>query len=111
MTVKTREEVMAYCRTLGRVYADAPFHDDNWVLMRHKTKAKRTFVFMFERQGQLWLNLKNLPEWCDFWRQQYESIQPAYHMNKVHWNSVILDDTVPDDVVRQLIKESYLLTE
>ena len=41
------------------------------------------------------------------WRQAYKSVLPAYHMNKKHWNSLILDGTIPEDDIRRMIAESY----
>ena len=47
------------------------------------------------------------PQWRDMWRQAYKSVLPAYHMNKKHWNSLILDGTIPEDDIRRMIAESY----
>ena len=106
----TREEVVAFCATFPNVYKDAPFHDDNWVLMRHK-ENKKTFACIYERQGHIWINVKCDPQWRDFWREAFTSVIPAYHMNKEHWNSIILDGTVPDGDVERMLEESYRLTE
>jgi predicted DNA-binding protein (MmcQ/YjbR family) len=46
-----------------------------------------------------------------YWRSAFESVIPGYHMNKVHWSSVILDRTVPDDAVKDMIAESFDLTK
>lgn len=53
------------------------------------------------------MNVKVDPEWRDFWRNAYSSVLPGYHQNKEHWNSIILDGTIPDDVIRRMIAESY----
>jgi O-6-methylguanine DNA methyltransferase len=47
------------------------------------------------------------PEWRDFWRDTYESVIPGWHQNKEHWNTIILDGTVPDSDIRRMIAESY----
>ena len=107
--MKTRKEAIAFCLTLPDVYEDYPFHDDNWTLMRHKVTAK-TFATIYERQGNIWLNLKCDPLLTSMWRDVYESVIPAYHMNKYHWNSVILDGTIPDKDIEIMIKDSYKLT-
>ena len=39
----------------------------------------------------------------------YEAVQPGYHLNKEHWNTVILDDSIPDKLLKQMIDESYQL--
>ncbi len=107
--MKTRKEAIAFCLTLPDVYEDYPFHDDNWTLMRHKGTAK-TFATIYERQGNIWLNLKCDPLLTSMWRDVYESVIPAYHMNKYHWNSVILDGTIPDKDIEIMIRDSYKLT-
>lgn len=55
--------------------------------------------------------MKCNPEWRDFWRSAFESIVPAYHMNKEHWNSIILDGTIPQMDIERMIAESYELTK
>ena len=42
------------------------------------------------------INVKADPEWIDSWRKAYEAVIPGYHQNKKHWNTVILDGSVPD---------------
>ena len=81
-------------------------HDDNWILLRYR-KNSRAFAWTYERSGQIWVNVKVDPEWRDFWRNAYASVLPGYHQNKEHWNSIILDGTIPDDVIRRMIAESY----
>lgn len=55
-------------------------------------------------------NFKCIPELVGVLRQN-KNILPAYHMNKEHWISVILDSDFPDDELCQLMDESYRLTE
>lgn len=92
------------------VYEDYPFHDDNWCVMRHK-KNKKTFALIYDKDGYVWINVKCDPEWREFWRNAFESVVPAYHMNKTHWNSIILDGSVPNKDIRRMIGESYDLTK
>lgn len=106
----TREEVLAYGLTFSDTYEDAPFHDTNWILIRYR-KNKKAFLWTYERDGQLCINVKVDPEWRDFFRQAYEAVQPGYHQNKEHWNSVILNGTIPDDEVKRMICESYELIQ
>ena len=42
-------------------------------------------------------------------RNMYEAVQPGYHLNKEHWNTEILDDSIPDKLFKQMIDESYQL--
>ena len=58
------------------------------------------------------MNLKVNPEWRDFWRKTYRSVIPAYHQNKEHWNTVILDGSIPVEDIKRMIAESYdLITD
>jgi predicted DNA-binding protein (MmcQ/YjbR family) len=106
----TREEAIFYCNSFENVIEDYPFHDSNWALMRH-SENKKTFACIYERMDQIWINVKCDPAWRDFWRSAFESIVPAYHMNKEHWNSIILDGTIPQEDIERLILESYELTK
>lgn len=101
-----REEVLEYGLTFSNVYVDTPFHDPNWVLLRYE-KNKRAFAWTYEKEGHIWVNVKVDPEWRDFWRNTYSSVIPAYHQNKEHWNSIILDGTIPDTDIKRMIAESY----
>ena len=94
-----RKEAIAYCLTLKDTYEDYPFHDPNWCVIRHK-KNRRVFAWIFDREDHVWINVKCDPQWRDFWRQTYPSVLPAYHLNKEHWNSIILDETVPEEEIR-----------
>lgn len=55
------------------------------------------------------LNVKVHPEWRDFWRRVYPAVQPAYHQNKEHWNTIVLDGSIPEEELRRMISESYSL--
>ena len=104
--MKTREEALSYGLSFPDTYQEAPFHDQNWQLIRVK-KSKKAFLWTYEKDGYINLNLKVDPEWRDFWRRAYEAVLPAYHQNKEHWNTVILDGSIPDDVIKRMIAESY----
>lgn len=105
-TVRTRKEVLDYGMTFPDVYVDAPFHDDNWVLLRYR-KNRRAFAWTYEKDGHVQVNVKVDPEWRDFWRNAYAAVIPGYHQNKEHWNSIILDGSIPEEIIRQMIAESY----
>ena len=53
------------------------------------------------------MNLKCDPERSLDLRDRYEGIIPGYHMNKKHWNTLILDQTLPENLIRELIDHSY----
>ena len=104
--MKTREEILAYGLTFADTYVDTPFSDTNWQLVRVK-QSKKAFLWTYEKDGFLNLNVKADPEWRDFWRNTYEAVVPGYHQNKEHWNTIILDGSIPDEDVKRMIAESY----
>lgn len=108
--MKTRREAVDFCLSLKGTYEDYPFNDFNWTVMRCK-KNKKTFALIFERQGRIWINVKCEPNLAELWRNTYDSVIPAYHMNKKHWNSIILDGTVPNTEIQNMILDSLALVE
>lgn len=104
--MKTREEALSYGLSFPDTYREAPFHDPNWQLVRVK-KSKKAFLWTYEKDGYININLKVDAEWRDLWRKTYKAVLPAYHQNKEHWNTVILDGSIPDDVIKRMIAESY----
>ena len=104
--MKTRKEALKYGLSFPDVYQEAPFHDENWQLVRYKGN-KKAFLWTYEKDGHVCLNVKTDPEKALFWRDIYSSVKPGYHQNKKHWNTIILDGTVPDKDVKMMIAESY----
>lgn len=102
----TREEALKYGLSFPDTYQEAPFHDPNWQLVRVKG-SRKAFLWTYEKDGHIWLNVKADPEWRDYWRGAFPSVIPGWHQNKEHWNTVILDGTVPEDAVLRMIEESY----
>ena len=106
--MRTREEALEYGLSFPDTYQQAPFHDPNWQLVRVKG-SKKVFLWTYERDGYINLNVKVDPEWRDFWRQAFPSVIPGWHQNKEHWNTIILDGSIPDEDIRRMIAESYEL--
>lgn len=104
--MKTRKEALAYGLSFPDTYQDAPFHDDNWQLVRVRG-SKKAFLWTYERDGYINLNVKADPEWRDFWRNAFEAVIPGWHQNKEHWNTIILDGSIPDADIKRMIGESY----
>ena len=104
--MKTREEAVNYGLSFPGTYMETPFHDPGWQLVRSRENTK-AFLWVYERNGYVNLNVKVLPEWREFWREAYESVLPGYHQNKEHWNTIILDGTIPDEEIKRMIAESY----
>jgi predicted DNA-binding protein (MmcQ/YjbR family) len=55
------------------------------------------------------VSLKCDPDWSEVLREAYPAVRPGYHLNKKHWNTVVLDGTVPDDEIAELIEHSHAL--
>ena len=102
----TRKEILSYGLSFPNTYQEAPFHDPNWQRVRVEG-SKKAFLWTYERDGCLNLNVKVDPRWRDFWRDTYDAVVPAYHQNKEHWNTIILDGSIPDEDVKRMIAESY----
>ncbi len=104
----TREEALEFGLSFKNAYEERPFHDQTWQLIRVK-ESKKAFLWIYERNGYVNLNVKADPEWRDFWRSTYEAVTAGYHQNKEHWNTIILDGTIPDKDIKRMISESYEL--
>lgn len=102
----TREDALSYGLSFPDTYQEAPFHDANWQLVRVEG-SKKAFLWTYERNGFININVKVNPEWRDFWRATYESVIPGWHQNKETWNTIILDGTIPTEDIKRMIAESY----
>ncbi len=69
----------------------------------------KMFALLGINNEPLRMNLKCDPVKADFLRQHYAAVLPGYHMNKRHWNSVMLDGTIPDAEILAMIDDSYQL--
>ncbi len=108
----TRQDLIAFCLTFAAAYEDYPFDNipasSAWTVMRHKANRK-SFALIYERNGKLYINLKCDPFEADFLRQAYADVTSAYHMNKVHWNTVTVGGDVPVDELKRMIEKSRAL--
>lgn len=82
-----------------------PFGDD-WEVFKVRGKV---FMLMTEVPGRPVVILKSDPAEALGLREQYENITPGYHMNKKHWITVESGDTIGEQLVRELVTESYRL--
>lgn len=79
--------------------------DWNWI--RYQIGGKLFAAVCMDDQDQpYYITLKLDPAEGDFLRGQYEDILPGYYMNKTHWNSVRVQGSVPDDLLRNLLDEA-----
>ncbi|MBN2677163.1 MAG: MmcQ/YjbR family DNA-binding protein [Anaerolineaceae bacterium] len=69
----------------------------------------KMFALVGLNNDPLRLNLKCDPAKAEALRELYPAIQPGYHMNKRHWNTLILDDSIADEEILAMIDDSYAL--
>ena len=69
--------------------------------------AGKMFALSALRSEPLTVSLKCEPELAEALRDSYAEIQPGYHLNKRHWNTVSLDGSLSDEMVRGMIEDSY----
>ena len=106
-----KEEIIKYCLTLEDTFKDCPFPNDfESVTMKHG-KNKKWFALSMNDNDKLYLNVKTDSNYSDILRNTYNYIIPAYHMNKEHWNTIIVDEKADWSLVKELIEQSYQLTK
>lgn len=97
------EEFRSYCLALPGTSEHMPFDDKTLVF---KVGGKM-FALAGLENPYLSVNLKCDPERAMQLRQEYEAVQPGYHMNKQHWNTVVPENGLPADLFEELIQHSY----
>ena len=96
------EDVREYCLSLPMATEDFPF-DDTTLVFRIMNK-----IFgLLSLDGSMYFEVKCEPEYAIELRERYHDIQPAYHMNKRHWNQINLSGALSDDFIQSLIRHSY----
>lgn len=98
-------QLKRYLLSKPEALEDFPFGPDAAV---YKVVDKM-FALTFQRGGHLNINLKCNPLQAMELRDVFDAVQPAYHMNKRHWNTVILDGSLPAGEVQRMIDHSYAL--
>ena len=109
----TRKEIIKYSLSLQNAYEDYPFSDEEIpsAVLKHRENNK-WFALIMNVKGEEYLNVKTNPDYSDLLRNSYDYIIPAYHMNKEHWNTIIINrNNVDEKLVKELIKQSYELTK
>ncbi|MQA12313.1 MAG: MmcQ/YjbR family DNA-binding protein [Pseudonocardiaceae bacterium] len=101
----TRDDVLTLCADLPGAVETYPFGDDVTVF---KTGGRMfALITLEENPGRL--TLKCDPSLALELRARHPSVQPGYHMNKRHWNTVTLDGSVDDDELHEMVEHSYKL--
>lgn len=96
------EEVRSVCIAMKGVSEGFPFDETTLVI---KVGGKIFALINLDRNPSV--NLKCDPEKAIDLRERFNAIIPGYHMNKTHWNTLILDGSLPDRLIAELIHHSY----
>jgi predicted DNA-binding protein (MmcQ/YjbR family) len=99
------KQLKQYLLSKPEAFEDHPFGFDTHV---YKVCDKMFALFYYEGK-HIHINLKCEPMEAIQLRDVFKSVIPGYHMNKTHWNTVILDGDVPDVEIKRMIDNSYLL--
>ena len=101
----TFDQYREYCLSKKGATEDLPFDDVTLVFK----VAGKMFSLVSMNESPLHVNLKCDPERSVLLREKYESITPGYHMNKKHWNTLLLNGTISDEILQELTDHSYSL--
>ena len=96
------EELREYCISKPAVSESFPFDEATLVF-----KVAGKMFLLTDLVDALSMNVKNTPEKVIELREQYLSVLPGYHMNKIHWITVMIDGSISDSLLKQWIDESY----
>ncbi len=97
------EEYRSYCLAKKGVTEEFPFDNETLVFKVAGKMFALTNVSTFAS-----INLKCDPEKAVELRDQYPAVLPGYHMNKKHWNTILLDGSIPSKLLQNWIDESYI---
>ncbi len=98
------EELRDYCLSFPQTSESLPFDENTLVFKVHD----KMFV-LSDIESFSFINLKCDPEKAVEIREQYFAVTPGYHMNKKHWNSIKMDDSITDQLIKVWIKDSFEL--
>ncbi len=96
------EELREYCLSLKGVTESFPFDQNTLVF-----KVADKIFCITDLVDDLAVALKNDPLKNIELREEYTAVKPGYHLNKQHWNTVQIDGSLPDNLIKNLIDESY----
>ncbi|RBN49722.1 MmcQ/YjbR family DNA-binding protein [Flavobacterium psychrolimnae] len=102
------ETYYEYCLSKKGVTEHFPFDEDTLVFKVGGKMFALSSLSQWEK-GQPSVNLKCDPERAEELRAEYDDIQPGFHMSKTHWNTIAVNASVSDALVKELIDHSYEL--
>ncbi len=96
-------DLRAWCLAQAGAVEDFPFGPEHSVFK----VAGKMFALSALDRSPLEVSVKCEPEIAVELRGSHSAIRPGYHLNKRHWNTITLDDSLPDKLARDLIEDSY----
>jgi predicted DNA-binding protein (MmcQ/YjbR family) len=99
------EQIRTYCLKKKSVTEEFPFNEETLVFK----VAGKIFLLASLETIPLQINLKCDPGKAIELREEYDAVLPGYHMNKKHWNTIIIEGTVPSQKLFEWIDDSYNL--
>lgn len=107
----THKELEEHLLSLPKVRLDYPFGKDVAVYKIGQDADAKMFALISETKQPLQISLKCDPILAVTLREKYETILPGYHLNKKHWNTILLTGQLPWEEIRGLIRHSYDLVD
>lgn len=101
------DQLRSFCLSFEGAEEALPFGPD---VLAFKILGK-LFLLVPLDKTPLQCNVKCDPEKALELRERYSAVLPGYHMNKKHWNTIIMDGSIPGEVIRQQIIDSYQLVK
>lgn len=105
----THEQVEEYLLSMPNTRLDYPFGEGVAVYKATIKSDEKMFALIQEGKVPVNLSLKCDPKLSELLRERYETVHEGYHLNKKHWNTIILTGQLPWDEVQGLIRHSYNL--
>lgn len=103
------KKVEKYILSMPNAKLDYPFGEDVAVYKVNSPAGEKMFALIQEKKEPVQLSLKCDPVLAETLRGKYESVLPGYHLNKKHWNTIILTGQLSWEEIQDLIKHSYNL--
>lgn len=105
----THKELEEYLLDFPNARLDFPFGEGTSVYKVGEKKGGKMFALIQDGSDPLRVSLKCDPLLAQTLREKYETILPGYHLNKKHWNTIILTGQLNDDEIKDLARHSYNL--
>lgn len=96
------EDIRIYCLSLPLASEDMPFDDTTLVF-----RVFGRIFCLLSLDGSDWCALKCEPEYAIELRERHRDIEPAFHMNKRHWNQINISGELSREFIQALIRHSY----